>query len=524
MATPPKVKSKAQEVAELRAYYQKNGHVPTLLSNVSTARFGESDSKRVSELGALVARGKLTRAEAEKRVRQGAGVSNEDTRRAGLDVSAELDPKINSAARRRAMAKAGYTEDTAAAKQRTEAGIAADTSTTEANRSKIQAIYETLLKTMQGTTPAVNSLYDAQSAANATGTASLQEKIRAAYDQANAGTQAQVAALGGGQTQGQLRGSQDSAFLSGLAGIQGQGISGMLQAGQLGAQGIQQASVYGSGREGADRQADMLAELMARSGKSRESLNEFNREATRDWREEDQEYGGQIADLEETRYSKLHEGKKALAEARAQATQEAEDREFERRLAEAKLNVDRDKVDVSRMSIKQRASEAASRLGLDRERLTVLSKQSAAKLANEQRKYTPGTPEYEEVQAAIDLQRAQAAAVASNARTNQQRVADTAANNNVKNQLTADKLAQKAPKAANFGKGVGGAQTYIKQGIRPEFHDNANRVLAYLNRTQAGDKIRGAERAEEIIRKYKYPPDVAQGIRRMVGIYYGSGS
>ncbi len=498
------------ETQRLRAYYKKNGHIPTLLSNESRRRFGEADPKDVSALGRQVAAGKITREEANRRIRQGAAVNNSDALRAGLDVSAELDPQINSAARRREILKRQYN-----------VSRKTDQTDTQRERKNIAGIYKSLAGRLAVQPTDINRSYDAASTNIATGTQSLQDSIRSAYEQANRDTQRAVAGLGGGTTQGQTLGNQDQAFLSGLAGIQGQGQQGILATGRTGALNNARATANYGAFEGANTQATLLRELLQRQS---ERTSEFNNE--------DYELAGGAADLEESRFAQLYERRRALESERAQQAAEEEDRRFERGLAQARLQVDLGELDVKRTTANNNARIAEQRirldmerLGLDRQRVDILSRQTNARLAMEQRKYTPGTPEYQEIQAAIDLKRAQAQGARANVAIGRANAAANVSRAETAREREARQAAEPSRnRPQNFGKGIGGAQTYIRAATGdPGWQGVMNRQLSYTaaNFNDFGSALR---QLNAVMKRRNYPPHIQDAMRRMTGIYYGKSS
>ncbi len=490
----------ATETNKLRQFYKKNGHIPTLLSNESKRRFGEADSKDVGQLGRLVAQGKLTRDEAFRRMRQGAAVNNKDALRAGLDVSAEIDPEINGANRRREILKRQY-----------DRARKTDETDTQRERKNVGGIYQALSQQLARQPAQIEQVYNQASAGMARNTTSLQEQIRAAYQQANQQTGDLARQLGGGQTQAQQMGAADQAFLTSLAGVQNQGQQGLLATGRTGALNDARATQNYASFEGANTQATMLQELLRRQS---ERTNEFG--------DEDYELAGGASDLEETRFAQLYERRRALESERAEAQAEAEDRAFERQLAQARLQLDVGELDVKRTNANNQARLAEQRirvdmerLGLDRARVDILARQTNAKLLAAQRKYTPGTPEYQEVQAAIDLKRAQAASGRANAAANVSR-AMTAREREARAAATPPKS-----RPQDFGKGIGGAQTYIRSATGdPGWQGAMQRQLAFTS-SRFPKYEQATRQLEDVMKRRNYPEHIRGVMRRMIGIYYG---
>lgn len=486
MATP-------DEIKKLREYYAKNGHIPTLLGNESKARFGEADSKAVGDLGRLVAQGKISKDEAQRRIRQGAAVKNPDTLRAGLDVSAELDPAINSTKRKRTAAKTAL-----------DTGNEVDTTRTKQFTTDVAGLYAALQAQLQAQTPQIAANYDQSSTAISGNTSALQEQIRAAYDKANAATAARVAGMQGGTTEAQSQGGQDSAFLQGLAGVQGQSQLGLLAVGKQGALNVDRAGQNYTAWEGTTTQTDALSDL----------LNRVNARQA-EFGAQDTEYAGQLADLEESRFAKVYEGKQSLADARAEAEADAEQRQFERNLAQAKLGIDQQEVDIKRTNTSlaaRRVDLDIERFGLDRRKVEIDSRKAEAQLQKEQRAFTPGTLEYLEKEAAINLKRAQAAATLTNAASSKSNAAVNAA-----------KLSQAQAKGKSYGKGIGGAQAYVNDVADPA---TATLVMKHVNNTMKHfkDYNGGLRGIEGWISKHNPPPEVANAMRRATGIAYGKSS
>jgi len=510
---PPKilpgsnVTSPAEASAEyraLRGYYDKNGHIPTILAKESQNRFGEAHGTTLSDLGKQVAYGKISLDEARRLVRQGAAARDPDAIRAGLDASADIDPKVNAAERKR--------RELAENLRRS---IGADESSTKEYSSTVADLFARLTGRMQEQKSQIGATYDTATAGIAANTGALSDQIRAAYEKANAGAAERVAGMGGGTTEAQTQGGQDAAFLSGLAGLQGQGLAGIMAAGKTGALNSQGAAINFADWQGTNTQSDALRELLARTNNSRADANN-----------QDLEFGGQIADLEESRYNKLYEGKKALAQARAEAESAAEQTAFERRLAEEKLGISRGELDIKKGNLdiaQQKVQNDITRLGLDQRKIDVDIRKTEAQIRKEQAGLTPGTIEYMEKEAAINLKRAQAAGTLTNARTgqvnaatNQQRAATAAAAQQAK--------ANQPPKPGAYGKGLGGVQNYLKD-IGADGKSSSlvqKRVSAVIAKHEKFPD--GLKATEAWIKKNKPPRDVANAMRRSVGIAYGRSS
>lgn len=488
-------RAKKNELAKIQAYYKQNGHTPTLLSRESHTRFGAAGTQQSNDLARQVATGKLTMAQAQKMVREGALVKHDPTvLRAGLDVSAELDPQINAATRRRKLLK-----------DQTDRSIQQDESKTTAYTGRVRELYDALMAKMASQTPQIQQNYDTASQGIASNTNNLQAQIAAAYARANQSTSAAAQGMGAGTTVAQQEGGQDAAFLSGLAGVQGQGIQGILAAGKQGAENSQRASINYAGYEGTNEQTNALRELLARTNESRQAFND-----------EDYELGGQIGDLEESRYAKLYETKQSLQEAAAQAEAEQEDRIFQRQLAQAKLNIDAGELDVKRAGVsidQQKVNNDIARLGLDRAKIELDARKSEAQIRLEQQKLSPGSITYMEKEAAINLKRAQSAAALTNARTAQRNAATRAAD-------VARKVAQPV-RAGAYGKGIGGVQNYMKDiGADKRTSDF---VLKHIQNMMVRHKTyqEGIKEGERFLRNNKVPKDVANAYRRAAGIAYG---
>lgn len=488
-------RSADQELTRIKAYYKQNGHTPTLLSRESRTRFGEAGTKQSEDLAKQVATGKLTFEQARKMAREGALVKHDPTvLRAGLDVSAELDPQINAATRKRGTLKTN-----------TERGIAQDTSKTQAYTGQVKQLYDSLMARMASQTPQIQSNFDTASVGIAANTNSLAEQIKAAYAKANAATASAGASMGAGQTVAQQEGASDAAFLSGLAGTQGAGLQGILAVGKQGAENMQRASINYAGYEGTNEQTNALRELLSRTN---ESQAEF--------RDQDNELGGQIADLEESRFAKLYETRRGLEESASQAQSEQEDRVFQRQLAQAKLNIDAGELDVKRAGVnidQQKVNNAISRLGLDRAKVELDARKTEANLRLEQQKLSPGSISYMEKEAAINLKRAQSAAALTNARTNQQ--------NSAIRQADLQRKISQPIKAGAYGKGIGGVQNYLKDVGADK--RTADFVTRHINVMLSRHKnfTDGMKAGEAFLRNKKVPRDVANAYRRAAGIAYG---
>ncbi len=485
-------RNRRTDLRRVADYYKQQGHTPTLLSRQSHTKFGAGGTRQAEDLGRQVATGRMTLAQAQRLVDQGALVAHDpNVKRAGLAVSAEIDPQINAANRKRTAARTAF-----------ETGTRADETKTQAYTQNVQGLYSALSSRMQAARAPVTQAYDTAIAGVSANTTALADRIREAYQSANSATQAQVAGMGGGTTEGQARGGQDSAFLQGLAGVQGQGLAGILQAGRAGAENTAQANINFANWEGTTEQTGALRDLLERTNAARTG-----------WQAEDLELGGQIEDLGATRYAKLFETRSALEEAQAEAESAAEQRGFERQLAAARLGIDQGELDIKRgnLNIAQRRVETdIARLGLDRARVQLQARKTEAQLAIERDKLTPGSISYMEKEAAINLKRASAAAQLSNAATSQQRVA---------NQARAA-----ANKPQNFGRGIGGVENYLRaSNADPR---TTRFIMFHINNMMKRHKTYrgGLAEGERFLRNNKVPGNVRNVYRRAAGIAYGKSS
>lgn len=340
-------KKKASEAAakttsdqRYRDAYKTQGHLPTIFANESKTRFLEADAVDVGQLGKDVVDGKITKEQALERIRQGAAVNDPDRIRVGLDVAAEIDPQVSAIERRRKLAK-----DTL---DRT---LAEDT--TEATRTNvhIKGIYDALLNRLAGTSTAVAGNYDQTATAINDRYAQLQQQINQAYGNANAATAAEVAGAQGGTTQGQTLGAQDQGAYGAIAAIQNQGMQSQLAAGKMGELGVQRSTQNYAAYTGASEQASILKALQQRAADLRAEYGA-----------EDYELGGQASDLESGRYGQLYEGYQSLQDNRAQALQDAEDRAYDRSMAERALGVKEYSAETTRYGIDAQTARENARL------------------------------------------------------------------------------------------------------------------------------------------------------------------
>lgn len=362
MATKPKPKSAAQLATEkkmrdqaaaakaarakaatdaankpIRDYYAKNGHIPTILANLSNQYFNTRANASVyDQLGRLVATGKMTRAEAEQHIKQGQGITNPDALRAGLDTAAQLDPQEAALARTRAQAKAAL--DNLIKQQQDQAGR---------TNTDLAGLYSVLVKNIQGNNPVLQQNFAAQQAAQANTAQAAQQNVAQNYGAADAATQAAVAGMGAGQTQAQEYGNADAKFLQGVIGANAQASQNELGIASQNALGTNTAYGNYASAQGTQEQAQVVRRL----------LDQINSER-QDWTANDQELAGQYNDLEGTRFNKIYEGQQSLAQARAAAEAAAAERQFNHQLAYDTLGVKQDANNISRMNATTAAQKA----------------------------------------------------------------------------------------------------------------------------------------------------------------------
>lgn len=353
-------RKKAEEYRKLRAYYDANGHLPTEFANESKRRFDEADSSDASSLGAQVASGKLTKEQALEQIRRGVAVNDPNRLRVGLDVAAELDPQLNAIERRRKLAK--ETLDRTLTSDQSEAGRTA---------AHIKGIYDAILTKLQGGQGQVQQNYEQTSGRVNDQYAALQKTLQENAARANAQTQAQVAGMQGGTTQGQVGTTADTNAYAAIAGIQNQGIQGTLATQRGGASQLEAATANYHAFSGADQQAQIMRALQERAAELRAEYGA-----------EDYELGGQYADLDESRYNRLYEGRQALEDQQQQAILDAEDRAYEREMAERALGIKEYTAETGRYAVdaaterhnaklRQDAQVAANRHNLEVQRLKI---------------------------------------------------------------------------------------------------------------------------------------------------------
>lgn len=310
--------AKAAADQKLRDFYAKNGHLPTIGAQETRTRFNTApDAADLSRLGAAVANGKMTRAEFERQIRQGAAVNDQNDLRVGLDVAAEIDPKLNAIERRRAAGKSNLDYQ-----------LKSDSQQSARESTDAAGIYAAILNRLGGAPAEINAVYDKATGDTQANYQQLQAALAAAYEKANAATQAQVTGMQGGQTQGQALGGQDAAAYAAIAGIQNQGLQGIYNTARTGAINTNTAQMGAIGAEGARDQSAILQRLTERAAELKQQFGI-----------EDTELAGQYADIDESRYNKLYEGKQSLTEKQAADRQAAEDRAYERSVTERSLGL-----------------------------------------------------------------------------------------------------------------------------------------------------------------------------------------
>lgn len=382
-----KAKKNAQDEKYRTAYKDpKVGHLPTIFANDSRKRFGEADAVDVGQLGKDVIDGKITKDEAIRRIRQGVAVNDPDNLRVGLDVSADLDPKLNAIERRRKIGK-GVLDRTLSEDATEAARIRADIEDrTRRTSTDIGGIYAALVNRLAQQPAQVAQDYSGASQQLQQNYAALQAQIAAANQTAQAGTNADIAQAGGlapgTQAQAQQHGNQDAAAYADIAGIQNQGLQGLLAVGQQGEQNIARGQVAYQGSEGARQQAGVIHEGNAQVNDIVLALQQRAQQLRDSFNDEDSELQGQYADLDESRFTRLYEGRQALDAQQAQAAQDAEDRAYEREMAERALGIKEFSAQTGRYSVdaaterhnaklRQDATIAANKHNLEVQRLTI---------------------------------------------------------------------------------------------------------------------------------------------------------
>lgn len=291
--------------------------IPRNLINESRERFDTVDSTLANNLAIEVMEGRMSQEQALEQIRRGAAVTDPNKKRVGLDVSAELDPQLNAIERRRKLAQETF--DRTLTQDRTEA---------ERNAAQTRGIYEALLRRIQGSNSEIANNYKDISGNINNLYSSMIQRTDTATDDANARLAAQVAGMQGGTTEGQTGMLKDQDTFASIAGIQNQGIQGILAAQAMGDQSMNQGQLVYTGHRGAEQQAQIMQALTERAAALRAEYGA-----------EDYELGGQYADLEESRYSQLYEGQRSLEDQQAQAIADAEDRAYEREMAERALGI-----------------------------------------------------------------------------------------------------------------------------------------------------------------------------------------
>lgn len=480
-AANPQTSPAAIELAKVRDYYAKNGHIPTLLANESKKRFGTASAADLSDLGKQVALGKISKDAALAQVRQGTKGIDDLHRRAGMATSLEIDP-----------AEEGIRANLAQLDAAFKSSSAQNTALGNATAARQKAIYDMLQQEIAKQPGQIQQQYGETSA-----------KVGGNFDAALAATQQNFAAAQQGVNNEASRLGLEAAAPVAVAQSANDSnfIQGLLQSQKLGAQGtlanLQQAGLNASQSFGNSMSAES-------AGIQTGTLGEFahrQQEALLEKTAQDSEYNSKINQLEATRQPKLYETLQALQEARQQQIQDDEDRRFEQYIAEQTLGVKQ-----TDSATKQYAAQT------DRQKVEVASRLSEAQLQKIMRESVPGTLEYETAKAGIELKKAQAVAAVTNAKTGVQN-----ANTN------ATKVNNAASKNAQYGKGMVGVGNYLADsGVDKQTHDT---IMKHVNNTiithANGDYAGGLRGVEGYIRAHKLSPEIANIFRIATAIAYG---
>lgn len=393
MANAPRVVSpgspalKVDPLKDVRDYYAKNGHIPTILAQLSEQRYGtKGDAKLYSDLGIQVARGKMSKDAALSRIKNGEGVPDIN-RRAGDAVNVELDPQISQLNRRADM-------------ERDEADrlIKQGQQDTEAYAGSVGTLYSKLAGQMQAGNQQIQQGWEQAQAGSGKAYEDLIASLGQTYGTAQANTQGMAEKLGlqAALPQATAPIASDQAFLTGLAGTQKQSMADFLTASGLIDQSYGQRIGNATQAQGAQYQTRAREDNLRDTADIRSASS---RAVT--------EYLGQAGDLEATRGGRLRENIAALEDARNQARSEAEAAQFDREILLAKLELQREELGIDADYKAGQLEIDRQKLGIDAQRVAIEARKTEATLKKEMRALQPGTLEYEEKRAAIDLKKAQ---------------------------------------------------------------------------------------------------------------------
>jgi hypothetical protein len=399
---------------DVRDFYAKNGHLPTVFANESKRLYGTTgNAKLYSDLGIQVARGKMTKAQALAQIRNGSGI-DDIHRRAGDAVNVELNPQIDE-----------YNRQATSTQQAADQQITQNQRDTDAYAQSVAQLYSRLGERLN--------------AGN--------QKVQAGWQQAQQGTaknydelQSALAQVYGAQTQDvndfaaklNLSGADaataqmgaDQKFLQGLFGGQKQSAVDMLVANGL--IDLQEGTRFGQAQQAAG--GSYQAQARADNLRNTENLRgETSRTV--------QDLLGRAGSLEATRGARLRENITALEEGRAQAQSEAEANAFDRQIALAKLQLEQSQYGLERDYKMGSLDVARQNANISQQRVNIEAKKTTAQLQKEARALDPTSLEYAEKMAAIDLKRSQT----------KKNIADYTA----------------APKTPTYAKGMVGAQQYL---------------------------------------------------------------
>ena len=215
----PVVSPAAAQLAQVRDYYAKNGHVPTELANLSRQYFGTANAKDVSNLGMQVALGKMSLAQAQSTVRQGSSGLDPIAMRAGLAADTQITPQEHALE-----TQANLGQDSFNRSDRI--GSANNARTVDEQ----QQIYGRLHQQLASQLPVQNAIYDHGAQGVDSAYAGLQKALGANYGGAIQGTTDEAARLGlqAATPDATRQLTSDQNFLQGVAGIQHSGEQGTL--------------------------------------------------------------------------------------------------------------------------------------------------------------------------------------------------------------------------------------------------------------------------------------------------------
>lgn len=415
---PGSAPRKVDTLKDVRAYYAKNGHVPTVLANETRRLYGmAADPKLYSDLGIKVARGQITQAQALASIKNGAGV-DELHRRAGDAVNSVLDP-----------AEAEFNRKAAAEQTASDQTIAQNQKDTDAYANSVATLYARLQQQQAAGNQQVQQGW--QQAQQNTGKSyddllgSLQNTYGGAQQNVNA--EAQRMGLTGADT-ANAQSASDQKFLSGLFGGQRQSALDMLAANGL--IDLQEGTRMGGATQAAGAQYQTQA-------------REQNLQNTRDLRNKTSadvlDFKGQAGDLEATRAAKLRENISALQDARDQAQSDAEAKAFDHQILLSKLQLQQQQLGVDANYKSGQLALGNRNADISQQRVNLEAKKTTAQLQKEMRALDPNSIEYKEKVAAINL-----------------KVSQT--KKNIKDYSN----------PASFGKGMTGANAYLKS-LEPSF-------------------------------------------------------